>query len=83
MAHSRAVSKFFQHLKTLGFYLGLFFQVLTLVRGQELTKTGHKQVLLNPFSLLAHAVIISLQSQSLDPHKIKCRYFDPSSALKS
>lgn len=53
------------------------------MRDQKLAKTDHKQVLLNPFSLLAHAVIIPLQSQSLDPRTIKCRYFDPPSAVES
>lgn len=81
--HSREVSIFFQHLKPLSFYLVLgFSQVLALARGQELTKTGHKQVLLNLFSLLVDTAELPLQSQSLDePHRIKCKYSDPSTAV--
>lgn len=62
----------------------VFFQVLALVRGQELTKTGHKQVLPNLFFLFVDAAVLQLQSQSLDdPHRIKRRYFDLPTAVKS
>lgn len=54
------------------------------MRGQELTKTGHKQVLPNLFSLFVDAAVLQLQSQSLDdPHRIKHRYFDLPTAVKS